>query len=238
MNVTLTLPEGATSKVNSGDTVKFDDMLYSFYNENTVTLNISDQLKIKPEGIFHYLNKIIGESIQKGELIAQKKGALFTQKVISEYTGVLKEIDHRLGTITLNVVSDDEKDIRADIEGEVEKVEGNKIALKVKGGTSIPLKEVNKDGMGDVFIFPEEAYFSATEDEIDNKIIVMKELKTHILAKCEALGCNGFIALTGTNSSNLPCAFLNKETDYATLQKHSNSHIIFTVEDKAIILYD
>ncbi|HLL61188.1 MAG TPA: hypothetical protein VK338_05705, partial [Candidatus Nitrosocosmicus sp.] len=103
MNITLTLPKDAELHIKNGDQIDFGDKFFSVYSSELVTINVAEKLHIKPETIFHYLNKIIGEEIKKDEIIALKKNGLMTHKIVSDYNGRLKEIDHHTGAIILNV---------------------------------------------------------------------------------------------------------------------------------------
>lgn len=239
MTITLTLPKEAELKVKAGDKIEIGDALYSVYSSELVTIDIATKLHIQPDSIFHHLNKIIGEEIKKDDILAQRKGKLFSHKVVSEYQGTLKEIDHHKGTIILNTFNESQQEFSASFQGTVDSIENNHLKVSVKNGTEIPLKDVTMDGSGDLYLFHDEAlFFSATEEEIDKSVIVIEEIKTHIQAKCEALGCNGFLYLKGDITSDLPTARFKTEEDYNKIISSKKKHIIFSMEDKKAIVYD
>lgn len=248
MLITLTLPNNAIVKVKQGDQVTFGDRLYQIINKkDEIKLNIAKNLHIQPQHIFRYLQKMIGEEIKKGETIAKKKGVLATKKLVSQYEGLLKEIDHQTGEITLSVSPSENqidntqaKIVDSNFKGILASVGKEEISIEVVGeGKKIDLKEINRDGAGEIFHFKDAGfYFTIGEDQIREKIIAIEELKSHIEAKCEALGGGGFIFLKGEVSTELPAAKIKNIDDYHHLVTSGKKYIIFSKKERVAIIYD
>lgn len=238
MIITLTLPKNAHLKVKKGEMIDFGDPLYAVASRQEIKINIAERLAVKPEDIFRHVVKVIGERVKKGELIAKKKKLLKTDKIYSDYDGVIKEINHQTGEILLTTDKDGQDIIPSYFEGLVEQIGRNQLKIEVENGKEFELKEINADGGGEIFYFKEEAlFFSITEEQIRNKIIVLEKLKSHIEAKGEALGCSGFVLLIGKLPSSLPAAKIKKIDDYQRIIQLNRKYVIYSKNDKKVAVY-
>jgi len=238
MVITLSLPKDVEIKVKKGDVINFSDPLYQVRANKEIKINVAEKLEIKPEEIFRYITKVIGEEVKKGELLAKKKGLLGAKKIYSDCDGVIKEINHKTGEILLMTALNKQKLVRANFKGVVEGIGKNQLKIGLEGGTEFSLKEVNQDGGGEVFYFKDESFFfRVTEEEIRNKIIIIEELKKHIEAKCEALGCAGFLFLKGELPQDLPAGKIKNVGDYQKICELKKKYVIFSKEDKKAIVY-
>lgn len=239
MTISLNIPASAEIKVSKGDHIEPNDILFSVHSSALTTIQIADRLHIKPEAIFHYLSKIIGEEIKKGDIIAEKKGKVFSNKVLAEHTGLLKEIDHHAGSISILVAQEEQDGKLAGFDGDVEDIIDHKIVIKVKNGVEVGLKSASMDGAGELFYFNSESmYFDTNEEDLEHKIILIEEIKQHIAAKCEALGCAGFLYLAGSVETDLPAGQLKNREDYILLKEKKKKYTIFSLDDKKVIVYD
>jgi len=266
MIITLALPKNAHFKIRKGVTINFGDPLYEVETRQETRINIAEKLRVKPEDIFRHVVKVIGEKVKKGELIAKKKNILKTDKIYSDADGLIKEINHQTGEIVLVAdlaVCGDKKIITANFKGIIEDIKkkltlnqsaesaddlglprtdlrsGSWVKIKIENGIEFELKDINSDGGGEVFYFKEESFFfRITEDQIKNKIIVLPNLKSHMEAKCEALGCSGFVLLTGKLPTNLPSAKIKNINDYQRIIQLNCRYVIYSKKDKTGIVYD
>ncbi len=239
MIITLTLPKNAHLKAKKGEIINFGDPLYEIETCQEIIINIVDKLGIKPENIFRYVVKIIGEQVKKGELLAKKKELIRTKKIYSDYNGLIREINHQTGEVLLAVDINDQKIIRSNFKGVIDDIRKNQLKIKIENGKEFELKDINQNGGGEVFYFKEESFFfSISEEQIENKIIVVENLKAHIEAKCEALDCSGFLFLGGNLPTNLPAAKIKNIDDYQQIVKLEKKYTFFSKEDKMGIVYD
>lgn len=250
MVINLEIAKNATLKIKKGDQIDFDQDLYHWKKRNQVKLNIASSLKIKPESIFQHLVKIIGEQVKKGETVAVKKGLLSSRKVNSHLDGTLTDINHQTGEITIETEKEgakknDRKDkiIKSNFKGTVEEIKNNLLKIKIENGQQFDLRQANQDGGGEAFYFKdEEQYFTISLDEIGQKIVVIEELKSHLVTKCEALGCAGFLflksALDVASKTTFPFAKIKRIDDFKKIVELKKKYVIFSQADKILIAYD
>lgn len=230
--------------VNKGSEVDIGDKLFDSAATNDIVIDIAEQLRIKSEEIFQYLDKLIGEKVHKNEIIAEKKSFLSTKSVVSPASGVIRTIDHITGEITLSAVLENspskEKIVKsAFFSGSIEDIEGNLLTVSIPKAISYRARLVSADGGGEVWYVKNDADFqTATTQEIAGKIVCLKELKPHIQVKCEALGAAGFIITKGNTSDELPTCVLDRLRDYDTMIDQGKKYAVFTTHDNACILYD
>jgi len=68
------------------------------YPLKPVEISIAKPLKIKPKHIRGYLKKRLGDFVSAGELLAESSPL---QRVVSQYTGTIREVDTVKGTVTI-----------------------------------------------------------------------------------------------------------------------------------------
>ncbi len=247
MKIALTIPKDAKVKVLSGKSVSFGDPLFETKQTVEMRINVMNSLKIDNKDLFQSLNFLIGDPVKRGDILAQKKGYLKTRKVYSEYTGTVSEINHETGDVTItttgqsDTATEDTSIQPAFFKGEIESIDEKmkKIIINISGGTEILLKDASADGGGELYYFSDEShYFTASEDELSERIIIVSDLKPHVVAKCEALGCNGFIYLKkGGDISTSGGAVL----DIASFNKLTSSkkkYILYSTSEKKAVVYD
>lgn len=240
MTIKLSLPPDVVIKPKKGDAVNFGDPLYEYSFSKKITINIAQKLGIKPDNIFQYLVKIIGEPIRKGELLAVKKSFFSPKKIYSSYDGIIKDINHQTGEVIIMSNKDCQKKvIVANFKGVIEDFNQTYLKIKIKEGKPFFLKEINQDGGGESYYFQSEnSFFRLNEEEITDKIIIIENLKLIIEVKCEALGAKGFVFLKGQPSTNLPWAKIKNIDDYQKLYQLKKKYVIFSKRDKIAVVYD
>jgi len=94
MIIELPFPKGKKILIKEKDDVNFDTPLIKVVNVKSIKIPISQELDIPPKKIFLSLTKNVGDQINLGDIIAKKKSLLSEKKYLSDFTGILKEIDH------------------------------------------------------------------------------------------------------------------------------------------------
>lgn len=245
MTLTIKIPLRAQVLVSKGDKIEPGTPLFEQKNKKNITVNIAEKLKIKPDLIFRYLDKIIGEDVQKGEILASKKGMFKTRKVLSTHEAIIKEVSHITGEITLLIDDDSEshpnvlENTVSGLKGTIERIDATTITIALKGAEAYPVKNVTADYAAELFYFTNDGlYFTANEDQLKNKLVVIDELKAHIEVKCEALGCVGFLYLSGKPTTQLPSASFIKKDVYDTMIRQSKKYGAFTTTDSLVAVYN
>ena len=111
--------------LKEGQLVDFDTPFLEKKVEEEINVSIAKNLDVPPQKIFHYLKKFVGESIEKNETIAINKGIFTTKKIVSKYSGLIKEINHSDGSITILNKTEIENTINSFFKGKVNKIKKN-----------------------------------------------------------------------------------------------------------------
>src|SRR3990167_2817036 len=148
MIIKLPLPDGKQPLIKEGDIVDFDTPLIKVVEKKNIKIPIAQELDIPAKNIFLSMTKNVGEKIEQGEVLAKKK-ALFSEKTyVSDYTGIVKEIDHQEGAVTLSVTEKGGEKINSFFKGKVNKVDDNKIVLikKIEKYNQLKLEVIGAAG--------------------------------------------------------------------------------------------
>lgn len=213
MTIKYQLPDNTKLLFKKGEKIDFNQPLYIIELEKESSINIAKELSIKSNNIFHYLKKLVGENIEKNEVIAEKKGFFSDQKIYSPYTGVIKEINHQTGILIIKHKTEKTEEVFSPFKGEIEKIEKNQLYLKLKNPNQYQLRKSNGDFGGEIFYLDNYQY---TYSQINNKIIICEKIDSYNLSKINALGGKGIISLEKFEDEkiNINYGYLKNEKDY------------------------
>jgi len=234
MVILIKIPEKGTLQVKVGQKVDFDTPLVKKKSQTEIKLPVSQKLNIDPKKIFSYLKKFIGDTVKKGEVIAQKKSFFSKQNYCSEFDGIVKEINHEEGCLIVKAYLDKDDTIKCYFRGEVVDIEKNEIKLKVNDGQEFDLKEASCDFGGETF-FMELGADKVVEEKVKNKIVFFRSTSSYDQTKIEALGGAGFVSLYPlSQKTSLPHAILKQIDDWP---KITNSTFSYCIINKKIIKF-
>jgi len=242
MTIMLSIPKNAHLTKKKSELITFSESLYDVPKTSSVIVNLVDKLKIKPEQIFQFLQKVIGENVQKGDVLAKKKGLLSTQKATSPETGIIREVRHTTGEIVIQTASTKNSTLQKStlrLSGTIANVGDEYVEIEIANAQSYDVKKATQDCASSLFYFEDEGlYFTVDADKLRQSIVVIETLKSHIAAKCEALGVVGFICCKDAdNSVDLPTATISQD-DYKKLITHQKSHGVFSTIASKLLVYD
>lgn len=245
MKIRLEIPKDAVLTAKVGSKLKFDDPFFSREKTEKISINVSSELQIKGDKLFHHLTKVIGETVTKGEVMAVKKGVFGSKKVRSSGNGTIAEINHMTGDVIIEL-SESSPETQGESQsaffsGKIDAFDNQTkvVTVVIDDAIEIGLKSVSESGGGEMYFFSDEGhYFTATEDQIQNEIIIVSDLKSHITAKCEALGARGFIYLSTRPDLHVGGAQAEKIADFETLVKSKKKYILYSALDKKALIYD
>jgi len=236
MTIELKIPINAHLLVKENQSVDFQTPFFELKTKKNINIPVAKKLSIKPDKIFRYLKKLVGENIEKGEVIAERKTFFSSQKIVSSNSGVIKEINHDLGEITLEINEKDEQIRSCYFKGKIKKIEKNKIEIDIEKKIEVEGKNIEKDLGGEVFYLKETEQITA--DKINKKIVVSETLKSFNQIKIEALGALGFITLTKlTEPSNLFSCQIKKIDDFKKILTLQYSYCLIYEGSSKIIFY-
>jgi hypothetical protein len=203
--------------LKEGQFIDFDTPFLEKKVEEDINISIAKNLNVPPQKIFHYLKKFVGESIEKNEIIAINKGIFTTKKIVSKYSGLIKEINHSDGSITLLSKTEIENTINSFFKGQVNKIKKNEVFIEVDKGEQLIIKNVSHDFGGKTFYSDDSDFLS---ENVFNSIVVCENITSYFKAKAEALGCQGFLSLSKlTEESGIPNAQFKSINDFKKIIK-------------------
>jgi len=241
MIIDLPIPNEANVLVKAGDKVDLETKILTVAKKALIRINVAKKLNIAPEKIFQSLKKFVDDEIKKGDRLAYKKNLFFNQYILSDYNGILKEINHQTGEVILEV--DDQKnqikkDFFSPLTGEVVAIEKNIIKIKIKKGETIELKQKALEIFG-AKIFILENTEQLTADSIEKKLIITEEISNLSQAKCEALGASGFLTIKKLpNPTNLFNNQFKNLDDWHKIKKTNFSYCFIEKNSSKMIFYD
>ncbi len=198
--------------IKKGDFIDFNDPIYTSETNEEITINIAQELDIKPENIFHYLKKLVGEKVEKNEVLAEKSGFFTHKKIYASHSGIIKEINHEKGTIILSFLSEKTQTLTSALRGEVEKIEKDNLLIKVKNLHQYQARESQNNFGGETFYLEN---FSYTYSQVANKIIVCQKIDSYNLTKIFVLNAKGIVCLEKLEEEkNINFAYFKNENDF------------------------
>lgn len=234
INIPLSVSDNCLLK--EGQTVDFNDPFLQKKVEEEINISIAKNLNVSPQKIFHYLKKFVGESIEKNEILAINKGMFTTKKIVSKYSGLIKEINHSDGSITVLSKTEIENTIHSYFKGKVNKIKKNELSIEVNKAEEFPAKNVNQNFGGKVFYTDEKSNFNS--ENVLNSIIVCENITSYYKAKAEALGCHGFLSLSKLpDDLEIPSAQLKNINDYKKIIKEKFTYCTILSNSSIIYLY-
>lgn len=236
MNIIIPLSNFDHCVLKENQEVDFETPFLQKKTEEEVNISIAKNLGVSPEKIFHYLKKFVGEAIEKNETIAINKGVFTTKKVISKYSGLIKEINHSDGSITILSRTETENTINSFFKGKVEKIKKNEISIEVGKGEEYPGKNIEQNFGGKTFYANENLDFNS--ENIFNSIVVCENITPYYKAKAEALGCKGFLSLSKlADDSDILNAQLKNINDYKKIIKTKFTYCTMLSNSSTIYFY-
>ncbi len=211
MILEILIPDNATCLLKAGNKVDFKEFFYEQKTNRNLEINIAEKLKIPPKNIFKYLKKFVGDTIEKGNTLAQVKSMFSHAKITSPVDGILKEVDHQKGIVVIDCMGEEPDKIIVFFKGEIVEIKKNMVRVKTGAAKDFEVKNCDKSFGGQIVFLKNQIL---TSESVDEKIIVAKELSALDQVKLEALGAKGFI--TGKSledKTNLPHAEIKNWSD-------------------------
>lgn len=238
MVITIPLLENTHCLLKEGQKVDFETAYLDRHNELQVNIPLSKKLGIDPDKIFRYLKKLVGEKIKKGEVLAVKKGLFGDSKVLSEYDGVIQEIDHHKGELLVTTETDQKKTENCYFKGKVKEVNDREIKIEVGHGADFPIKSASDSFGGETFYF-EDGFFDLSSSEISGKILITESISELKQIKAEALGIGGIVSLNKTQENpQVNFALIKNIEDLEKIKKINYPYCLVDKKNSKIIFYE
>lgn len=236
MLITIPLSVSDHCLLKEGQTVDFDTPFLQKKTEEEVSISIAKNLNVSPQKIFHYLKKFVGETVEKNETIAINKGIFTTKKIISNHSGLIKEINHTDGTIIILSKSETENTVNSYFKGKVNKIKKNELAIEVGKCEEYPGKNINQNFGGKSFYLDDSPNLNS--ENLFNSIVVCDNISSYYKVKAEALGCQGFLSLSKmTEDTETSFAQLKNINDYKKIVKTKFPYCTILSNSSSIYFY-
>lgn len=236
MKVPVKLPDDAELLIQAGQSIDFSTPFLRKKATSTIRVPLAEILKFPPDKIFLSLKKVVGDSVQKGDLIAEHKGMLSTKQYFSSVDGIIREIDHLTGTMTIELESGEENIIPSFVMGEIESVGDGYIELKVNRAKKIDVEE-STHYMGGPTFYIADVEKPLTEDDIFEKVIVGHNVNPLDHAKIETLGAKGFVSNTKVPLGGIKQITIMNAEDLEDLMKEQYPYFITGVDKRTVYFY-
>jgi DNA-directed RNA polymerase alpha subunit len=239
MKIPVIIPDGAKLLLKKGQKVDYDTVFVKRQSEDEMKLPIAASLGFSPDKIFMFLHKFVGDKVEKNEVLAERKAMMSTKQYVSEFSGVIKEINHNDGSVTLSTQADDSVEEYCYFKGEVEEIDGNVVLVKVGRGKQYQLHEPSSFFGGQVLIHEDTHPSQITEEQVDSRVVVGDKIPSYDHMKMEALGAVGFILLQQPDdTSSVPVALLKQIADYEEIKKSKFTCCNIGPDRTTIYFYD
>lgn len=236
MIINYRFPSNTVCLLKEGSEIDFQTPLFEKKVEKELEVNIATELDIDPKNVFRYLKKLVGEKVEKDNLLGEKKGLFSTKKLFSPETGIIKEIDHHRGILIIITAGKDKNKILSPLKGEVEKVNKDSLQIKVDKGEEFSVKNATADFGGEVLYFePSSSYNSA---DLSQKIIFIDKINSYLQVKTEALGIMGYVTLEKLpEETDIHSVTVKNLDDFKKIKKLSYHYCTVNAQSAKIYFY-
>jgi hypothetical protein len=238
MKIPVLVPQDAELLVEAGQKVDFGTPFVRRGSVEEIKVPLANVLGFPPDKIFMYLHKFVGEPVRKDELLAEHKTMMTTKQYVSEYEGIIKEINHYDGSLTIAVQQAETLEMNCYFRGEIEAIDNGIITLKVRHAKQLPLQEATDHFGGKLFVYHPTIVARVTEDEIEGSVVAAEKLPTFDQAKLEALGARAFVTVHPLDEPTSPVATFRQPEDHASLVSQPFSCCIVAPDRTTIYCYD
>lgn len=236
MIINVQTDEKSNCLIKEGDKVDFETPFFEKISQSTVTIDVSKKLDIDPGKIFRYLKKLVGEEIKKNQIIALKHSFLNSIKLVSQYDGHIKEVDHNTGKIILNIDKNEKSIEKCFFKGKIKSIKEKEIKIEVDKGDEYSLKIASTDFGGEVLYLKNEADLYSSN--VSKKIIIVNSISDYFQTKAEALGAKGYVTLLKLpDPTELNQALIKNIDDIKKIIKNNYPYCIINKQDNKIIFY-
>ena len=237
--VNVQIPTEAEILVKEGDTVDMKTPV-AILKESIAPANIeiARLLKVHPQKMSQYLKTKIGDKIQRGDVLAEKRSFFSSYAVRSPDEGVVGEIDLSIGTLALSSINTKNKKIYATTPGRVKKISEREITLECEA------KEfVGEDGNGERtwgklhYIKGERTGVLDIPTDIEGSVVLVYDSTYAALAKMDAMGVRAVVTTQNIKESILPYLVVNKNT-FTKVEENSGREAIIDPKNKKIYILE
>jgi len=200
----IQLPEGYSTIVTVGDTVTAGQILAEPQKGDEEIIEIPQMLGIPKEKVKNVLRKKPGDTVEEGDIIAQKNGFLGIDKdtIVSKVSGQVIRYERFTGNLIIQTSTQSHtKKIVSPVDGTVSLCNNEQIVIQTRKRIVQGIQGWGGKARARIFIL--EASFAKDKSNVlyhlDNhavgKIVVGNIFTRDMLIKCAGLGIKGIVCL-------------------------------------------
>lgn len=237
MKIQVKIPEKAKILVKVGDKVDFKTPLYTKNDKKKISVPIAEKMGLRPENIFMVLKKVIGDKLQKGDIIAENKSFFSTTRYLSELNGVISSIDSKNGIIVIEEDSDQDSVCNCHFTGTIDGVYDGYLELIISDAHKIKTSQSTPE-FGGMVHYHISSNTNLTDDEVEGSCIFLRDMDEIETAKLETLGAKAIILNKKIESmSELAKIIIEKEDDFKHLETKRFPYLLVSHEPNTVIFY-
>jgi glycine cleavage system H lipoate-binding protein len=238
MVITINIPEGGRCLLKENQKVDFGVPYLEGKSESKIEIQVAKKLDIEPAKIFHYLKKLVGEKIKKGETLALNKSLFSTSRVKSEYDGTIQEINHNDGVVVITTEVGDDKTFDAFFKGKVKKIDKDEIKIEVASAEEFKISNSTASFGGGTF-YLKDTSSDMTSSNISANVVLAKSVSPFTQIKAEALGTAGFVTLNKIEEriDEVQYAQLKNIADVEKIYKLNYPYCLIDKKNSRIVFY-
>ena len=219
----ISLPNGYTLKTSENAAVKTGDILAERPVGKDIIVPLAEKFGINPKKVMATLKKGLGDKVEAGDILAEKKGMIKVKRAISQLEGTVLKLEEDTGNLYIRTDSTGEiETLKSPVDGKVTFCDNEKVVLETEKRALSASKSFGKEAKAELIYFNKEKIeFEDIDKKIDKKIILAKTFDRAALSKAFGLGALGAIGL------DIP------DEDIDHFKKRELEAIIFQVDNKS-----
>lgn len=191
----INLPDGFTSKVNVDDNVSIGQIVASRESVSEQLINIPKELSVKRSQVKKVIQKIPGEAVSKGDIIAIKKNFFGTKSTVlrSSLSGTVVRYERDSGNLVIKTsLGTTGENIISPVEGRVSLCNNTTITIDTDKSVLVGEDGTGGVGQGEVIVLKEDQPFFLDSHSI-GKIVIGKNFTREMLLKGIGIGVAGMV---------------------------------------------
>lgn len=159
-------------------------------------INIAQDLSISLEQVKHVLKKNPGDTIEQGDILAEKNGlfGLDKERIISRINGTVISYERDTGNLVVQTEgSDEEESLISPVDGKVILCDNEKIVISTDKNALVGKRGHGTSARGALFFLNEVNAIYFLDSNSAEKIVVGKDITKEIIVKAIGLGAKGIV---------------------------------------------
>jgi len=187
----IPLSKQAETLVKIGEKVDQDQALVKVDRQKIKEIDLAVDLKINPKKIADFLKVGLGKSVEKGQVLAEKRNFLRKNKVVSPVSGKIETFSDETGILQI-AVKGEVFTVKSPLIAKVKSLEKDFLILEFLALIFPSKQAFGESGWGNLKSFSGNI-FDLKENE--GEIVCVEKLALDVLRKLETLGATGVICL-------------------------------------------